>query len=92
MQPMTKDHEQHSAADTGMPDNDHWLACYIRNLLHNYKANNGLDFATAEALLAQEKETFERELAMARRFYRLYPSLVDDATRNVESAARRVSA
>jgi len=89
---MTNNHEQQSAPETEMPDNDHWLACYIRNLLHNYKSNNGLDFATAEALLTQEKETFERELAMARRFYRLYPHLVDDATRNVESAARRVSA
>lgn len=89
---MTTNPEQHNAPETGMPDNDHWLACYIRNLLHNFKANNSLDFATAEALLAQEKETFERELAMARRFYRLYPNLVDDATRNVESPSRRVNA
>jgi hypothetical protein len=74
-----------------MPDSDHWLACYIRNLLQAYKMGKGIDFDTAEALLAQEKQAFEKELAMARKFYRLYPHLVDQASQpgHVESPAQR---
>lgn len=60
-------------------DSDHWLASYINDLLNAHRLGNGLDFATAEMLLAQEKQTFEKELAIARKVYRLYPYLVDAA-------------
>jgi hypothetical protein len=64
-----------------MPEPDDWLACCIRTLLRAYTSGNPIDFEIAETLLAQEKQTFERDLEVARRIYRLYPHLVDDPGR-----------
>jgi hypothetical protein len=57
-----------------MPEPDDWLACCIRTLLRAYTSGNPIDFEIAETLLAQEKQTFERDLEVARRIYRLYPT------------------
>lgn len=86
--------EQTSAATLEMIDNEHWLASYIHGLIHIYSRGNGIDFASAETLLAQQKQAFEKDLATARRFYRLYQHLVDNPGRsqNVETAAGRAGA
>lgn len=63
-------------------DKDHWLASYIHDLVQAFKLGNKIDFPTAEMLLAQEKQNFERELATAQKIYRLYPQLVNDPDRS----------
>jgi len=72
-------------------DKEHWLASYIQELIKAFKPGHGIDFATAEMLLAREKQTFERELATARKIYRLYPGLIDEPGRSphVDAAAER---
>lgn len=54
---------------------EHWLRSYITDLLGAHAIGNGIDFHTAELLLKQEKESFESDLALARRMYKLYPQL-----------------
>ena len=54
---------------------EHWLRGYITDLLAAHAIGSGLDFHTAELLLKQEKESFENDLALARRMYRMYPQL-----------------
>ena|SRR5437588_13130978 len=75
-------------------DKEHWLASYIRELVEAFKPGNGIDFATAEMLLARQKEAFERELATAKKIYRLYPRLVDESNRSqhVDANAERSGA
>ena len=54
---------------------EHWLRSYITDLLGAHEIGNGLDFHTAELLLKQEKESFETDLVLAQRMYRMYPHL-----------------
>jgi len=54
----------------------HWLGNLITDLINAHKLSGGIDFRTAEMLLQQEKEALEKDLAIARRLYRLYPNLV----------------
>ena len=54
---------------------EHWLRSYITDLLAAHEIGEGLDFQTAELLLKQEKESFEAELVLAQRMYRMYPHL-----------------
>jgi len=51
---------------------EHWLASYVSDLLSAHDLSAGIDFRTAEQLLAAEKEQFERDLAVARRMLRIY--------------------
>lgn len=51
---------------------EHWLASYVSDLLSAHDLSAGIDFRTAEQLLAAEKEQFERDLAIARRMLRIY--------------------
>ena len=69
-------------------DREHWLNSYINGLVQAFKDAHKIDFETAEMLLAREKQAFEKELATARKIYRLYPYLVDQAkaSQHVESA------
>lgn len=52
---------------------EHWLGDFISVLLSSHELNSGIDFPTAEKLLATEKAEFEHDLTIARRMYRLYP-------------------
>jgi len=54
---------------------DHWLGSYMTDLLGAHEIGNGLDFQTAELLLKQEKESFEADLMIAQRMYKMYPHL-----------------
>ena len=51
---------------------EHWLAPYISDLLSAHDLSTGIDFRSAEQLLAAEKEQFDRDLAVARRMLRIY--------------------
>ena len=53
---------------------EHWLGDYISVLLSSFELNSDLDFATAQKLLETERAEFEKDLAIARRMFRLYPS------------------
>jgi hypothetical protein len=63
---------------------EHWLASYVSDLLSAHDLSAGIDFRTAEQLLAAEKEQFERDLAIARRMLRIYGRQVlgDSMTQN----------
>lgn len=68
--------ESHPTAQfAAVMNSDHWLKAYIVNLLAAHQAPNGVDFKTAEALLNRERETFEAEVAIAMRIFRVYPHL-----------------
>lgn len=54
----------------------HWVGGFVSDLVSASELTGGIDFATAEQLLATAKDEFEKELALARRMYRLYPELV----------------
>ena len=54
----------------------HWLGNLISDLISAHRLSAGLDFKTAEMLLEYEKEIFEKDLAIARKMYRLYGNLV----------------
>ena len=54
---------------------DHWLRSYITDLLGAHAIGSGLDFQTADLLLKQEKESFEADLMIAHRMYKMYPHL-----------------
>jgi len=54
----------------------HWLGNLMIDLINAHRLSGGLDFRTAEMLIGQEKEAFEKDLAIARKLYRLYPNLV----------------
>lgn len=54
---------------------DHWLRSYMTDLLGAHEIGSGLDFHTAELLLKQEKESFEADLMVAHRMYKMYPHL-----------------
>jgi hypothetical protein len=54
---------------------DHWLKSYMTDLLGAHQIGNGLDFQTAELLLKQERESFEADLVLAQRMYKMYPHL-----------------
>jgi len=51
---------------------EHWLTTYVSDLLSAHDLSAGIDFRTAEQLLAAEKEQFDRDLAVARRMLRVY--------------------
>ncbi len=51
---------------------EHWLATYISDLLSAHDLSGGIDFRTAEQLLAAEREQFEKDLTVARRMLRVY--------------------
>jgi hypothetical protein len=44
----------------------------VSDLLSAHDLSAGIDFRTAEQLLAAEKEQFEKDLAIARRMLRVY--------------------
>lgn len=75
-------------------DKEHWLASCIHELIEAYQPGNGIDFATAESLLAREKQAFEREVATPGKIHRLYPGLIDESDRSqhVDTAAERSGA
>ena len=57
----------------------HWLGSYISSMLEEHETN-GLSFDQANGLLATEKREFDRDLAIARRMYRVYGDLVVNAS------------
>ena len=76
------------------PKWERYMAQSVTFTLEAFKPGNGIDFATAEMLLARQKEAFERELATAKKIYRLYPRLVDESSRSqhVDANAERSGA
>ena len=54
---------------------EHWLKSYMTDLLGAHALGNGLDFQTAELLLKQERESFEADLMLAQKMYKMYPHL-----------------
>ena len=56
---------------------EHWLGDFMSALLGSFELNGAIEFSTVEKLLATEKEEFERDLAIARKMFRLYPGLLE---------------
>ncbi len=69
---QTLDEEKALSRFNGLIKSEHWLASYVKDLLSAHDLSAGIDFVTAEQLLAAEKEQFERDLAVARRMLRVY--------------------
>lgn len=60
---------------TRLLKSEHWLRSYMTDLLAAHEIGHGVDFHTAELLLKQEKESFEADLVLAQRMYKMYPHL-----------------
>ena len=73
---QTLDQEKALSRFQGLLKSEHWLASYIKDLLSAHDLSAGIDFSTAEQLLAAEKEQFEKDLEIARRMLRVYGKLV----------------
>ena len=73
---QTLDQEKALSRFQGLLKSEHWLASYIKDLLSAHDLSAGIDFSTAEQLLAAEKEQFEKDLELARRMLRVYGKLV----------------
>jgi hypothetical protein len=72
MSTQVLDEEKTLARLQGLMRSEHWLATYVSDLLSAHELSAGIDFRTAEQLLAAEKEQFEKDLAIARRMLRVY--------------------
>ncbi|HUA18095.1 MAG TPA: hypothetical protein VMB25_05075 [Bryobacteraceae bacterium] len=72
MSTQVLDEEKTMARLQTLIKSEHWLASYVSDLLSAHDLSAGIDFRTAEQLLAAEKEQFERDLAVARRMLRIY--------------------
>ena len=66
------DEEKTLARLQALMRSEHWLATYVSDLLSANDLSAGIDFRTAEQLLAAEKEQFEKDLGIARRMVRVY--------------------
>ena len=66
------DEEKTLARLQALMRSEHWLATYVSDLLSAHDLSAGIDFRTAEQLLAAEREQFEKDLAIARRMLRVY--------------------
>jgi hypothetical protein len=66
------DEEKTLARLQSLMRSEHWLATYVGDLLSAHDLSAGIDFRTAEQLLAVEREQFEKDLAIARRMLRVY--------------------
>jgi len=66
---------QMSAQFAAIMNSEHWLKGFMANLMAAHQSPTGLDFKTAEALLARERATYEAEVAVAMRIFRTYPHL-----------------
>ena len=53
----------------------HWLGNYINSLLEDHDTSE-ISFEKAEQFLSTERREFDKDLAIARRMYRVYPQLV----------------
>lgn len=84
MSTQVLDEEKTLARMQSLMRSEHWLATYVSDLLSAHDLSAGIDFRTAEQLLAAEKEQFEKDLAIARRMLRVYGKLVmaDNLTQN----------
>lgn len=69
---QTLDEEKALSRFNNLIKSEHWLATYVKDLLSAHDLSAGIDFGTAEQLLAAEKEQFEKDLATARRMLRVY--------------------
>jgi hypothetical protein len=76
MSTQVLDEEKTLARMQNLMRSEHWLATYVSDLLSAHDLSAGIDFRTAEQLLAAEKEQFEKDLAIARRMLRVYGKLV----------------
>ena len=72
------DEEKASSRFHALMKSEHWLATYIKDLLSAHDLSAGVDFGTAEQLLAAEKDQFEKDLVVARRMLRVYGKYVAD--------------
>jgi len=72
MSTQVLDEEKSIARLQTLIKSEHWLTTYVSDLLSAHDLSAGIDFRTAEQLLAAEKEQFDRDLAVARRMLRVY--------------------
>jgi len=83
---LKQDRESAGQRLSGLLSTEHWLGDHISALLSSYERHGDIDFASAERMLATEKAEFEKDLAIAKRMFRLYPKLVTpDAGENRDS-------
>jgi hypothetical protein len=73
----TADRENAIKQLTDLLNSGHWMGNYIVDLLKAAKPGAGMEFEAAEALLSKERQTFEHDLAVARKMYQLYPHAVN---------------
>jgi hypothetical protein len=75
LEPSPVSGSQLSPQFNAVMNSEHWLKGFMTNLLAAHQSPAGLDFKTAEALLARERATYEGEVAVAMRIFRTYPHL-----------------
>jgi len=54
---------------------EHWVSRFVDDLMLEVRASGAITFDTAGRLLEQHRQTFARDLAIARRMVRNYPQL-----------------
>ena len=59
---------------------DHWMHGFLKDLVAQVRASNGITFEVAEKLLQQRKAAFLRDAETARRMVRAYPQLFNEAS------------
>ena len=69
-----------SPAPASDPAAEHWFPAFVNELLERYRADGGITFETVENILQARKNAFVQDLLIARRMYRAYPHLFQEAS------------
>jgi len=68
---------------------EHWVSHFVEDLMQEIHSSGAITFDTAGRLLEQHRQTFERDLAIARRMVRTYPHLFTEEFEGMRGFARR---
>jgi hypothetical protein len=74
-QPATQVSQTNPPPHTAAVAFEHWLHLFIGDLVAQSRELDEVSFETVERLLQQRKQDFLKDLATARRMYRVYPHL-----------------
>ncbi len=69
---------------------EHWVSQFVDDLMLEVRAFGVITFDTAGRLLEQHRQTFERDLAIARRMVRNYPQLFAEELGTTAGTASQV--
>jgi len=70
-------------------ESEHWMLGFLEELLAQFRTSGDVSFDAVQRLLRQHEQSFLRDLETARRMYRTYPRLFQEAgsSRTDESKA-----